>query len=107
MTYIDKNLGATGGKWQIGQTRFTADAAQAGKHFFVRAFGSFPYAVFEEIVLSEQPRPTIGAYTCYELRGKFGGGITGDLDGNCVIGVGDLERFAVEWLDCVDPAGCP
>lgn len=107
MTYIDKNLGATGGKWQIGQTRFTADAAQAGKHFFVRAFGSFPYAVFEEIVLSEQPRPTIGAYTCYELRGKYGGGITGDLDGNCVIGVGDLERFAVEWLDCVDPAGCP
>lgn len=107
MTYIDNNLGATGGKWQVGQASFTANSTQAGKHFFVRAFGSFPYATFEEIVLSEEPRPTIGAYTCFELKDKYDGGIAADLDGNCVIEIGDLELFAIEWLDCVDPTGCP
>ncbi len=107
VAFADDNMGAAGGTWQVGQVSFTADAAQAGKHFFVRAFGSFPYATFEEIFLSEQPRPAVGAYTCYELNNKYPDqGLASDLNGNCKIDIGDLELFAIQWLDCVDPAGC-
>lgn len=107
VAFADNNMGAAGGTWQVGQAAFTADSSQAGKHFFVRAFGSFPYAAFEEIFLSGQPRPRIGAYTCYELNDQYGAGIAADLDGNCIVNLEDLGLFAIEWLDCVDPAGCP
>lgn len=107
VAFADNNLGAAGGSWQVGRTSFTADSTQAGKQFFVRAFGSFPYATFEEIFLSEEPRPQIGAYTCYELNDKYGAGLAADLNGNCTVNIEDLGLFAMQWLDCVDPAGCP
>jgi hypothetical protein len=102
----DASLGAMAGHWQIGQTSYTADSSTAGKNFFVRVFGSDPYATIEEIFLSDRPRPVIGPYTCYEQVDKFGITIPTDLDDNCLVGIGDIVIFAQQWLDCVDPLGC-
>ena len=105
----DHSLGGQLGHWQTAQTSFVADGGLNGYSFFVRAYGEpvdAPYAYFEEINLSKEPPPEIGAYTCYELRNVFGDAITMDLNGNCAVDIGDLELFADRWLNCNDPAGC-
>jgi len=30
-----------------------------------------------------------------------------DFDGDCIVNLVDLARFAANWLDCTNPAGCP
>ena len=62
---------------------------------------------FEEITLSKEPPPTIGAYTCYELRNKFEDTIDSDLNGNCEVDIADIGIFVEQWLECNDPEGCP
>jgi len=105
----DHSLGGQLGHWQTAQTSFVADGGLNGYSFFVRAYGEpvdAPYAYFEEINLSKEAPPVIGAYTCYELRNVFGDAITMDLNENCAVDLGDLELFADRWLNCNDPAGC-
>jgi hypothetical protein len=106
----DHSLGGQAGHWQTPKTSFVADGGLNGKSFFVRAYGEpadAPYAYFEEINLSKEPPPEIGAYTCYELINVFGDSIIMDFNGDCIVNLGDLELFVDRWLTCNDPAGCP
>jgi hypothetical protein len=106
---VDHSLGGQGGHWQTVQTSFVADAGLDGYSFFVRAYGEpvdAPYAYFEEINLSKEAPPEIGAYTCFELRDTFGDFLTMDLNGNCVVDIYDLDLFADKWLTCNNPTGC-
>lgn len=102
------------GAWVSAQTSFDG-TPHAGKNFYVKAYSNDSagpsteaiYQTFEEIILSKNPRPAIGAYTCYEQANKFGGYNPADLNYDCNVDFEDLEAFVGNWLNCTDPAGCP
>jgi hypothetical protein len=105
---VDHSIGGQGGHWQMAKTSFVADPSLDGYSFFVRAYGEpkGPGVAFEEINLSKEAPPVIGAYTCYELHDKFGEFLAMDLNHDCTVDFWDLDLFANQWLNCNDPAGC-
>lgn len=111
--------GTPASKWQIIGTTYTATAADTNMYVRVRGSGGvsyYPEYAFSDVYLSTQKRQVPGGAITFELSSGlqydvlgpyncYHGSLMGlatpdtDLNGDCLINLGDLAVLAGNWVD--------